>query len=437
LDVLKPEYVSPLVLFLCHENTDETGSLFEVGGGWVGKLRWQKSSGALFDRTKAMSPEDGKILSFCDTLNFFYQMINLKILVREKWNDITSFENPLYHTAIGESTNFCINGPESESSVNDLSPSTRSKKSDNEPFKFNYDFKESILYNLSLGISSSNEKNLKFLYENHPEFSVLPTFGVIPAYAVLFNAISEFKLPYNLQIDPSKVLHGEHYLEVFKPISTSGTLDSKVELVDVLDKGSGAVLVINVELLNEKREKVALNQFVTFFVGSGNFGGPRDSSKLVKTNTKKFDRKPDTTIDEKTSLDQAALYRLNGDLNPLHIDPSFSQILGFDRPILHGLCSFGYAVKHIIQAYCNNHVSLFKSVKVRFAKPVFPGQTIQTNMWFEKESNRVYFECKVIETQTVVLSGGYADLNGSAQAQTVCENSSPLKTVILICLLLF
>ena len=168
--------------------------------------------------------------------------------------------------------------------------------------------------------------------------------------------------------------------------------------------------------MDEKKEVVALNQFVTFSVDRGNFGGKRDSSKMHKIHNKKFDIKPDMSLEDKTSIDQAALYRLNGDFNPLHIDPSFSQILGFDKPILHGLCTFGYAVKHIIQAYCGNDVSLFKSVKVRFAKPVLPGQTIQTNMWLDREAKRVYFECKVAETRTVVISGAYADLHLIKQA---------------------
>lgn len=165
--------------------------------------------------------------------------------------------------------------------------------------------------------------------------------------------------------------------------------------------------------MDEKNNLVALNQFVTFSVGSGNFGGKRDSKELVKVSAKKLDRKADKTVEEKTTVDQAVLYRLNGDLNPLHIDPSFSAILGFNKPILHGLCSFGFAVKHIIQTFCGNDVKLFKSVKVRFSKPVLPGQTIQTNMWLEKEASgyRVYFECKVLENQSVVISGAYADLH--------------------------
>ena len=158
---------------------------------------------------------------------------------------------------------------------------------------------------------------------------------------------------------------------------------------------------------------MALNQFVCFLVGGGGFGGKRDSDKLFKIATKKFDRKPDQVKSDKTTVDQAAIYRLNGDLNPLHIDPSFSAILGFDKPILHGLCSFGIAVKHILAAYCDSDVSCFKSVKVRFAKPVLPGQTIQTSMWLEKEGTdyKVYFECKVAETNTVVISGAYVTLH--------------------------
>jgi 3-hydroxyacyl-CoA dehydrogenase/3a,7a,12a-trihydroxy-5b-cholest-24-enoyl-CoA hydratase len=392
LNILKPEYVSPLVLYLCHESAEETGALFEVGGGWIGKVRWQKSSGALFDRSKELTPED----------------------VRAKWTDITSFANPIYHTTIGEATNHVLNGPDEAAASS--STESQAVSSTNGQTNFKYDLKDVILYALSLGVSTSNEQNLKFLYENHPEFSVLPSFAVLPAFAVLFTYMSSVKLPHDLQIDPAKILHGEHYLEIFKPLATAGNLSVKTQLVDVCDKGSGAALIINVELLNEKQERVALNQFVTFAVGSGNFGGKRDSEHMFKVHAKKFERKPDVSLEDKTSVDQAALYRLNGDFNPLHIDPSFSAILGFDRPILHGLCTFGYAVKHIIQAFCGNDVSLFKSikvngldyhlcfffrhhiysianVKVRFAKPVLPGQTIQTNMWLE--GNSVYFESKV------------------------------------------
>lgn len=404
LDVLKPEYVAPLVMYLCHDSSEETGSLFEVGGGWVGKVRWQKSSGAVVKSNDKMTPED----------------------VKANWSKITSFDSPLYHTAIGEATNHCIEV--ATASVDDSTPSSTTGSAD----KFQYDFKAAILYALSLGYSTADESSMKFLYENHENFSVMPAFGVIPAFGKLFDKLGKAELPHGIKMDPAKVLHGEQYLEVFKPFKPSGVLDIKTEIVDVLDKGSGATLVINCELYDESGEKIALNQFVTFLVGSGNFGGKRDSDKQIKVSTKKMARKPDQVRTDKTTVDQAAIYRLNGDLNPLHIDPSFSAILGFDKPILHGLCTFGFAVKHVLAAFCDSDVACFKSVKVRFAKPVMPGQSIQTNMWLEKEGTgyRVYFECKVVETGTVVISGAYVDLHsiktqGQAEAQptTTSEES--------------
>jgi 3-hydroxyacyl-CoA dehydrogenase/3a,7a,12a-trihydroxy-5b-cholest-24-enoyl-CoA hydratase len=281
--------------------------------------------------------------------------------------------------------------------------------------KFNYTYKDAILYALSIGVSTNNENNLKFLYENHAEFSIFPMYAVMPAFFILSSSLQAFLRDIEQKINPSKVLHGEHYLELFAPLKPEDSLEVRASLVDVLDKGSGASLIINVELINDKKVRVALNQFVTFFPGDGNFGGKRDSDKMIKVSGKKFDRSPDRSVEEKTCSDQAALYRLNGDFNPLHIDPAFSSKLGFDKPILHGLCTFGYAVKHVLNAYCHDDVALFKAVKVRFVKPVLPGQTIQTNMWLEREDEEsdqvVYFECRVLETHSVVLSAAYVTLH--------------------------
>ncbi len=179
-------------------------------------------------------------------------------------------------------------------------------------------------------------------------------------------------------------------------------------------------------MFDESGAKIALNQFVTFLVGSGNFGGKRDSDKQIKVSGKKMSRKPDQIRTEKTTVDQAALYRLNGDLNPLHIDPSFSGILGFDKPILHGLCTFGLAVKHILAVFCDSDVKLFKAVKARFAKPVMPGQSVETSMWLEREASgcRVHFEVRVVETAVVVISGAYVDLHDVRTGQTSISPTS-------------
>ena len=165
-------------------------------------------------------------------------MILAESVVRDKWNEISSFNNPIYHTAIGESTNYCLNPEPPVPSAGSTSQVTLPSN------QFRYDFKDVILYNISLGVSTSDEKNLKFLFENHDQFCVLPSFGVIPAFGSVFETVAAIKME-NIQIDPAKVLHGEQYLELYKPLKTSGLLTTKSSVVDVLDKGSGASIVVN------------------------------------------------------------------------------------------------------------------------------------------------------------------------------------------------
>ena len=160
--------------------------------------------------------------------------------MRDAWNEIKSFDKPIYHTTIGDATNHCI-----DISTETAAGEQESPAAGQVTVQFQYDFKNVILYALSLGYSTSDNKNLKFLYENHEDFCVVPSFGVIPAFANLFDKLSTIKLPHNIQLDPAKLLHGEQYLELYKPLSTSGTLSIQTNLVDVLDKGTGATLIIN------------------------------------------------------------------------------------------------------------------------------------------------------------------------------------------------
>ncbi|CAL1533869.1 unnamed protein product [Lymnaea stagnalis] len=416
-EALKPEYVAPVVVYLCHDSCKESGGLFEVGAGWVGKLRWQRTEGvALREKNKPVTAE----------------------LVRDNWDRITDFSNPTYPRTSAESSGFMIqlvnelDKEEEESkaaaqsndpvvrklSLPQISPSTFKSSA-----KFNYTEKEAILYALGVGVSTSQEDYLKFLFEFSADFSVLPTFAVIPAFETLKSG--QMKGVPGFKIDPTKILHGEQYLELYKPLPRSGTLTSKVWIADVMDKKSGAVILYNVETVDEKNEKVAFNQFATFVVGAGKFGGNQTSNES-KPLVDIPGRAPDAVKHEKTSIDQAALYRLNGDPNPLHIDPSFAAMGGFKTPILHGLCSFGYAVRHVMATYANNDMSRFKAVKVRFAKPVLPGQTLLTEMW--KEGNRIHFQTKVVDNGNICITGAYVDLTPAAVSEVVSQQTGPLKS---------
>ena len=162
--------------------------------------------------------------------------------VKENWSEISSFKNPIYHTLIGESTNFVLTKIEEQRSGTGSKSGPKSAN-EGDVGVFQYDFKDAILYAISLQMTTDD--SLKYLYENHPDFSVFPSFGVIPAQASLFNSLTELELPQGVNIDPTRLLHGEHYLELFKPLPTSAKLARKFKLVDVLDKGSGASLIFN------------------------------------------------------------------------------------------------------------------------------------------------------------------------------------------------
>ncbi|XP_027730773.1 peroxisomal multifunctional enzyme type 2 [Vombatus ursinus] len=395
LDALKPDYVAPLVLWLCHESCEENGSLFEVGAGWIGKLRWERTLGAIVrQKNQSMTPED----------------------VKANWKKICNFDNAFKPQTIQESIAGMIEvihkiDSQEGVSMNHTSHAvleTTSAFNRAIGYKlpqqtFSYSELEAIMYALGVGASIKNPENLKFVYEGSSDFSCLPTFGIIPAQKSMMGGLSEVP---GLNINFAKLLHGEQYLELYKPLPRTGQLTSESVIVDILDKGSGLVILLDVYSYNGK-ELICFNQFSVFIVGSGGFGGKKTSNK-AKVTVPPPKRPPDAVLTDTTSLNQAVLYRLSGDWNPLHIDPSFARLGGFDKPILHGLCSLGFSARHVLQQFGNNDVSRFKAIKARFTKPVYPGQTLLTEMW--KEGNRIHFQTKVQETGNIVLSNAYVDL---------------------------
>ncbi|KAB7501939.1 Peroxisomal multifunctional enzyme type 2 [Armadillidium nasatum] len=343
--------------------------------------------------------------------------------VRDNWEKISDFNEAMHiesNTEAAALLGITLEDLKSEPGNKTVNPNSSAPTHSSGPlaavghsmknYPYTFESKDVILYALGVGVSTKDEDGLKFLYEGDEDFSPLPTFAIIPAQEALMSSGFFLKLP-GWNVNLAKVLHGEQYIEIHKPIPTSGTLISDVKITDVLDKGSGAVMIAEVRTVNEKGDLIATSQWSVFVVGDGGFNGPRNSSNVVPLASPP-DRKPDVVSTFKTSVDQPALYRLCGDRNPLHIDPSFAALGGFEEPILHGLCSFGISARAILKEFCNNDVSKFKAIKTRFAKPVIPGQTLVTSMW--KVGNRIFFETAVKENNKVCLSGGYVDILGGS-----------------------
>jgi len=201
-------------------------------------------------------------------------------------------------------------------------------------------------------------------------------------------------------------LDGERYIERVNSLDPEGaSLLLKTQLTGIHKRGSGGV-VEQEAILTDESGKVFYRMISgSFLVGAKGFSdcGISSFAKIPVPN-----RAPDKVVEQKTSPFQAQLYRLSGDYNPLHIEPGFAQMSGFKAPILHGLCSLGFSARVVLSAYANSDSEMFKALKVRFASPVMPGQTLVVKMW--KESRRIIFITSVKETGKVVINNSFMDL---------------------------
>jgi len=268
--------------------------------------------------------------------------------------------------------------------------------------------RDTSLYALSIGAASdpTDENDLPFVYElsgkDHKSF---PTMAV----TFPFEALPQlFEIP-GLTVNPMMIVHGEQYFELKRPLPTAATFTNQAHISHVYDKGSGAVIIMETSTRDEEDNEIALNRSSFFVRGIGGFGGDRGPSGKINLPP---EREPDSTFQDLTQPNQALLYRLNssGDRNPLHADPQMAAFGGFDRPILHGLCTYGFAARAVLKQFANNDVGRFKNMQARFSKHVFPGETLITDMWQESET-RIIFQTKAAERHEIVLSNAAIELN--------------------------
>ena len=261
---------------------------------------------------------------------------------------------------------------------------------------YEYNGRDVMLYALGVGATIDD---LSFVYEKN--LKVLPTFAVIPAFPALTGIGRVLE-----GMNPAMLLHGEHGIQLRGPIATSGKLTTRGKITAIYDKGSGALVVVEAETTGEDGQTLFSNTFGAFIRGEGGFGGERGPSASSKNVPP--ERAPDHTVEYATSPNQAAIYRLSGDRNPLHIDPEFAKMGGFDRPILHGLCTFGYVGRAVLHAVCGGDPAKLKGFEVRFSGVVYPGETIVTDIWLE--SGKALIQARTKERGEVVISNAAATI---------------------------
>lgn len=358
-----------------------SGSYIESAAGWATKVHTVRGKGAVL----RPSLEDPVTLEYVDNV----------------WNQVTDMSQATHLNAIAEASG----------SLLEVLENLKSADKDAVEDIFEFGNRELILYALGIGASTKNSQDMRFLYENDADFSPLPSFFVLPGLSLtMSNNLVSTALP-NSTADLTNILHGEQYLEVLDDLPTSGKLITKGKVIDVMDKGSGALVVFGCDSYDTNGRQLIKSQISVFVVGAGNFGGKKQPSADVVPLAAAPSRAPDSSIQYKTTEDQAALYRLSGDRNPLHIDPDFARMSGFKTPILHGLCSLGFSVRAVLSTYADNNSALFKAIKVRFSGPVLPGQSLKVDMW--KQGTRIHFRTIVTETGKEVISGAYVDLKDS------------------------
>ncbi|MBU0724037.1 MAG: MaoC family dehydratase N-terminal domain-containing protein [Alphaproteobacteria bacterium] len=261
--------------------------------------------------------------------------------------------------------------------------------------------RDSVFYALSIGLGHDpmDERQLDFV-DHHRTLQAMPSMAVVlghPGFWLGNPATG---------VDAVRIVHGEQGIEIHKPLPVEGEIIGTTRVTGLVDKGEGkgALLYSEKEVRGADGTLYATTRSTTFLRGDGGFGGP---SGPVKTPHPTPETAPDLVVDLPTRPEQALYYRLNGDDNPLHANPAVAIKAGFPRPILHGLCTLGVVTHALVRALAGYDASALKSLDLRFSAPVFPGETIRTEIWRDGA-----FRARVLERDVVVVTNGHAEIGG-------------------------
>jgi acyl dehydratase len=250
-----------------------------------------------------------------------------------------------------------------------------------EPFERSWSSKDALLYALGVGAGALDPTGyeLEFTTENSDGVTqrVLPTFTTIIGQGGGGISLGDY--------DPAMLVHGEQAIRLHRELPVAGTVSTTTRVAGMYDKGAAGLVVLESESRDaDTGEPMFTSRSSLFIRGAGGFGGPRNpegDEEAALAAEPLPTREPDDVVSYATRGDQALLYRLNGDRNPLHSDPTFAKRAGFDAPILHGLCSYGFTGRALLHAVCGSDPARFGAMRARFSKPTMPGDTLTVSLW--------------------------------------------------------
>ena len=264
-----------------------------------------------------------------------------------------------------------------------------------------YTAQQSILYALGIGFGSDpcDRAELPFVYEQL-EMKTAPMMAVVLGYPGFWMQDPASTVTWQ------SVLHGEQWLELFAPLPSAGTVIGRNRVVEVSDRGgrAGGLVIVERDVIDKATDHLLARATMSIVCRvDGGFGGARGRRRPLGEIP---DRAPDRSVTFATLPQQALIYRLSGDDNPLHADPDMAATVGFDRPILHGLSTYGFAGRAILQLYCGYDPARLKGLDVRFTAPVFPGEHLRIDCWEGAED--ISFRATAVERDRIVLNKGRA-----------------------------